>query len=167
MTAKRLGGPLGLSSPEMNQLLAAQGILKGEPSNWLLTAKGSEFATVKDLKNGSSAGYVAYDPAILEVLDTSADAITAAKVATAARRVEMSEQLIQGRTEAQAQFQAFQQKKLAAEAPFEVDWKKLVLIAVGVAVVIGGTWLVSTYGPPLKDKWRARRERRREEHASR
>jgi hypothetical protein len=82
MSARVLGGMVGLTAEEMNQALRKAGVLYGEPNAYGLTELGAKFAAERFYKRGTG-GYSfmnpewterIFDPAVLDVVDLSAEA---------------------------------------------------------------------------------------------
>ena len=74
-SARMLGKEHDLTAQEMNRVLVKLGILKGEPGNYVLTEKGSEYGveTYHNRGSGATSEYshwvISYDESIKDILD--------------------------------------------------------------------------------------------------
>lgn len=159
LSATEIGLRIGANAMEVNRLLKDQGFLYGIPSAYGLTTKGDEFGVQRSHDNGHHGSYnvswdsTHFDPRILETLESSPEKLAKVREDIAADKQEQKAARKIAQEEAEAHFQAFQSDQEAAEAQYEIDPQKVLLVAVGVAVVVG-----ASIGVHKGVRWRKRKK---------
>ena len=148
LSATDIGLRIGATAVEVNRLLKDQGFLSGEPSAYGLTSKGEEFGVQRSHDNGYG-GYALrswetthFDPSITDVLDSTPEKLAQVRVDISAHKQAQKAARKIAQAESEANFQAFQANKEAAELQYEIDPRKVWLVVAGVLVAAGTTYAV-------------------------
>ena len=171
VSARTLGQEYGLTSEEMNRVLAKVGFLNGIPGDYSLTEKAFPYAEERSFHRGTG-GYASYnrywttrtfDDSIKEVLDISGDLISEVRSEIASDRAARCAARAAARAQAEADFLAKQAADKAAKEAAELaeaktkelvaKWKnagKITLIVGGVIIIGYGIYKVT---PKVKAWW--------------
>jgi hypothetical protein len=149
LSAAQIGSLIGATAMEVNRLLKNQGFLYGEPGAYGLTPKGEEFGVQRPHDNGYGGAAARswetthFDPRITDVLDASPEKLEKVRAdISAVRQAQKAARKI-AQAEAEANFQAFQAAKEAADTQYEIDLQKVLLVGAGLAAAVGTTIGVS------------------------
>ncbi|MEV7618916.1 hypothetical protein AB0N59_02150 [Microbacterium sp. NPDC089321] len=157
LSATDIGERFGMNGRVTNRALEAIGVLEGGPGDWRPTAKGADISTTVYHDNGYG-GYahrdwepLYFDPKIAD--EITPEIVERARAADIGYRLQKKLERAADKEEAELAFQDFQAKQAAANAPAEIDWGRVAIMAAGAIAIFGGVYVVTKYGPAIKQKW--------------
>jgi len=164
LAAVEIGRALGASAREVNRLLQDQGFQEKVNGAWTLTAKGAEHAvqvlkTSSNLPQAKSWDATYWRDGILDVLDTSAEALAHARAGLQVDRAAQSAQLQVDRAKADAAFLASRAARQLQDAvPTSGRLNTVAVVGLGLVGVAVATAVGFVVVPSAKRAWNARRD---------
>ena len=147
LSATVIGRKIGVTPMEFNRLMKNQGFLDGEWNAYGLTPKGENFGVHQSHDNGYGGhGHKAwetmrYSPNIADELDYSPESLAVVREEILARRQELSAARMVAQAEAEVHYAALRANKEAAEAKYEIDPQKVLIVIAGLVAIA-----VASYG---------------------